>query len=100
MQIEVIGGTISEAEKQAYIDHIMKRSGRTDIKSVRIRLDGEFVDLEWIYSALPFDRVRRVTGYLSELPRFNDGKRAEEHDRVHNGFDDNYFRSYSGLLEG
>ena len=30
-----------------------------------------------------FERIRRVTGYLvGTLDRFNDGKRAEEHDRV------------------
>ena len=30
-----------------------------------------------------FDRIRRVTGYLvGTLDRFNNGKRAEEHDRV------------------
>jgi len=27
-------------------------------------------------------RMRRITGYLAYLPRFNDGKRAEEKDRV------------------
>lgn len=31
----------------------------------------------------PFDRIRRITGYLvGTLERFNDAKRAEEHDRV------------------
>lgn len=31
----------------------------------------------------PFDRIRRITGYLvGTLDRFNNGKRAEEHDRV------------------
>lgn len=31
-----------------------------------------------------FERIRRITGYLvGTLDRFNDGKRAEEHDRVH-----------------
>ena len=30
-----------------------------------------------------FERIRRVTGYLvGTLARFNNGKRAEEHDRV------------------
>lgn len=30
-----------------------------------------------------FSRVRRITGYLvGDLSRFNDGKRAEERDRV------------------
>lgn len=34
-----------------------------------------------------FERIRRVTGYLSgDVSRFNNGKRAEEHDRVkHSG---------------
>ena len=30
-----------------------------------------------------FERIRRVTGYLSgDVSRFNNGKRAEERDRV------------------
>ena len=33
-----------------------------------------------------FDRIRRITGYLvGTLDRFNDAKRAEEHDRVKHG---------------
>ena len=32
---------------------------------------------------MPFERIRRITGYLvGTLDRFNDAKRAEEHDRV------------------
>ncbi|MFT9057567.1 MAG: anaerobic ribonucleoside-triphosphate reductase, partial [Ethanoligenens sp.] len=31
----------------------------------------------------PFERIRRITGYLvGTLDRFNNAKRAEEHDRV------------------
>ncbi len=34
-----------------------------------------------------FDRIRRVTGYLvGTLDRFNNGKRAEEQDRVKHNF--------------
>lgn len=30
-----------------------------------------------------FERIRRITGYLvGTLDRFNNGKRAEEHDRL------------------
>ena len=30
-----------------------------------------------------FERIRRITGYLvGSVDRFNDAKRAEEHDRV------------------
>lgn len=33
-----------------------------------------------------FERIRRITGYLvGTLDRFNDAKRAEEHDRVKHG---------------
>ena len=33
-----------------------------------------------------FERVRRITGYLvGTLNRFNNAKRAEEHDRVRHG---------------
>jgi hypothetical protein len=37
-----------------------------------------------------FERIRRVTGYLSgDVSRFNNGKRAEEKDRVkHTGVKD------------
>lgn len=34
-------------------------------------------------SDVPFERLRRITGYLvGSLERWNDGKKAEEHDRV------------------
>ena len=35
-----------------------------------------------------FERIRRITGYLvGTLERFNDGKKAEEHDRVKHGIE-------------
>ena len=34
-------------------------------------------------NGVKFERIRRVTGYLSgDVSRFNNGKRAEEKDRV------------------
>lgn len=36
-----------------------------------------------------FERIRRITGYLvGTLDRFNDAKRAEEHDRVKHSIGD------------
>ncbi len=36
-----------------------------------------------------FERIRRITGYLvGTVDRFNDAKRAEEHDRVKHGTKD------------
>ncbi|RGC57894.1 hypothetical protein DXA92_07340 [Agathobaculum butyriciproducens] len=41
--------------------------------------DGESV----VGEGVGFERIRRITGYLvGTLDRFNNGKRAEEHDRV------------------
>lgn len=35
---------------------------------------------------IKFDRIRRITGYLvGTLDRFNNAKRAEEHDRLKHG---------------
>lgn len=40
-------------------------------------------DINGVGKDVGFERIRRITGYLvGELNRFNDGKRAEEKDRV------------------
>ena len=37
-------------------------------------------------AGVKFDRIRRITGYLvGTTDRFNDGKKAEERDRVKHG---------------
>lgn len=103
MKVEVYGGTISDEEKQAYISHVFKKVGNANtVQSIVIKLDGDFVDLEWCFSPVPFDRIRRITGYLvGTLDRFNDGKRAEVADRVHHGYDEEYYsHDFSGLLGG
>ena len=38
-----------------------------------------------IGEGVEFERIRRITGYLGTLDRFNDAKRAEESDRVMHG---------------
>ena len=38
---------------------------------------------EEVGKGIKFERIRRITGYLvGTVERFNDGKRAEERDRV------------------
>ena len=40
-----------------------------------------------IGTGIKFERIRRVTGYLTgSLERWNNAKRAEEHDRVKHSF--------------
>ena len=53
------------------------------IEELVIESDGEYVDLTCYTRALPFERIRRITGYLvGSLDRFNDAKRAEVADRL------------------
>lgn len=49
---------------------------------------GEIMAKE-VGEGVKFERIRRVTGYLSgDVSRFNNGKRAEEKDRVkHSGIE-------------
>lgn len=101
MQIEVIGGEMCAEEQQKYVKYIKEKSKRTDIAKIIIKLDGEYVNLEWHYQSQPFDRIRRITEYLvGTLDRFNDGKKAEVNDRVPHGYDTDYYsHDVSGLLD-
>lgn len=49
-----------------------------------IKADGEYAEIEYAYKRnVPFERIRRITGYLvGTMDRWNDAKKAEEHDRV------------------
>ena len=40
-------------------------------------------DAEYVGEGVPFERIRRITGYLvGTMDKWNDAKRAEEADRV------------------
>lgn len=46
-------------------------------------MNNEVKKVKMVGEGVKFDRIRRITGYLvGTLERFNNGKRAEEHDRV------------------
>jgi hypothetical protein len=83
MKVNVVGEQISQDEINAYIDYGKKKYSNREITEMTVKIDGEFVDLKYEFADIPFDRIRRITGYLvGTLDRFNNGKRAEEHDRV------------------
>jgi hypothetical protein len=82
IETRVIGGTISEEEKNAYIQRGIEKY-KTDLESIDIEVDGEFVNLHYHIKPVPFQRIRRITGYLvGTLDRFNDAKREEVENRV------------------
>lgn len=86
MDITVKNGTISEEEKNNYVRYLEDKFPDKTLSSLEIGLDGEYVNLNYKFEDVPFERIRRVTGYLTgTLDRWNDAKRAEEHDRVKHG---------------
>ena len=87
IQVEVVGGVMSEEEQQAYVRHAEERYAHQRLpERMIIHMDGDFVDLEYRFAPVPFDRIRRITGYLvGTTARFNNAKRAEERDRVKHG---------------
>jgi hypothetical protein len=84
VSVTIKNGQIPEEEMIAYVDRGRERFG-SSLVEVIVTLDpadDDMVDLEYI-SKRPFHRLRRITGYLvGTLGRWNNGKRAEEHDRV------------------
>ncbi len=77
---------MTDAEKEAYIRRAREQYPDKRISSMDISLDGEYADITYHWETVPFERIRRITGYLvGTLDRFNNGKRAEEADRVKHG---------------
>lgn len=74
---------ISEKEQQAYIDYVQAKNPKLEIEYLKITIEGDEVDLMWKFKGVPFERIRRITGYLvGDMGHWNDGKSAEEKDRV------------------
>ena len=83
IEINVTGGTLDSKEIDAYIAHIQSNNPNRKIKALNIELDGEYVNLSYTLDTVPFERIRRITGYLvGTTDRWNNAKRAEERDRV------------------
>ena len=73
---------LTEAELTAYVQRGRGKYGRALI-SIDLKPDGEYMDICYHTQKVPFERIRRITGYLvGTLDKWNDGKRAEERDRV------------------
>ena len=90
VQITTKGGIIADTEIQAYVDRGRALKPGQKLLAVDISLDGDYVDIMYKYDDRPFERIRRITGYLvGTLDRFNNAKRAEVLDRVtHEVIDD------------
>ena len=82
MNVEVKGTAISEAEEKAYVDHVLKENPGRKLESLTIEIDGDYVNLYYNLEPVPFERIRRITGYLSEVKHWNNAKQHELKDRL------------------
>ena len=81
-----INGDMSKKEANLYVQQLKEKNPDKYFKTVDITVDGEYVDVNYTYEAVPFERIRRITGYLvGTLDRFNNAKRSEVEDRVKHG---------------
>ena len=97
MTVIVEGGTLPEEEVKAYQEYVKDKYKDEEITLLKIKIDGENVNLETHMKSKGFERVRRVTGYLNVVERFNNAKQSEVKDRVPHGVD--YTHTVSGLLD-
>lgn len=88
VEVTIKNGTISEDEAAAYVDRgrEMYGDGLTEVIATLDDSDPEMINIEYKWCNHPFHRLRRITGYLvGNLSRWNNGKKAEERDRVKHG---------------
>ena len=80
--VNVIG--MDEKEAEVYVDQAVKKYGNR-LKEVTVQPDpndNDYAMVEYKFTQ-PFERVRRITGYLvGTLDRWGNAKRSEERDRV------------------
>ena len=77
---------MSEQEIIGYID-MLRNEKQDELSQLTISPaeNGE-VNLDYELQPARFERIRRITGYLvGTIDRWNNAKRAEEHDRVKHG---------------
>lgn len=77
---------ITEQEIIGYIE-MLRQENQDELSQLTISQAGEDeVSLDYELQPAKFERIRRITGYLvGTIDRWNNAKRAEEHDRVKHG---------------
>ena len=77
---------ISEHEIENYITYLEHQNdNKLGFLSISAAADGQ-ITLDYELASPKFERIRRITGYLvGTTDRWNNAKRAEEHERVKHG---------------
>ena len=74
---------VTDAEPQHYVDYVRERTTEPLKKIKVVGCSDGSVDVNYELQGPKFERIRRITGYLTgTLDSWNNSKRSEEHDRV------------------
>lgn len=74
---------LNEALASEYVKWAREKYTGKTVSEVHLTFNGDDVDVQTHLAPENFEKIRRITGYLvGTVDRFNDGKRAEERDRV------------------
>ena len=70
-------------EIENYVAYVKERVPES-VSKIYVKLcDDGLVDVSYVAHGEKFERIRRITGYLTgDLSSWNNAKQAEEHDRV------------------
>ena len=83
MTVEVAGGALPPEEIERYKAYMQEKYPNRRIEKLTLTVDGDYVEIGGVFAHAPFDRIRRITGYLvGTMDHWNNAKRAEERDRV------------------
>lgn len=80
-----ITGNASDWEKDYQLSRLEEEHGQR-LAKLDVSIDpedGNYLLVNYEFAPTPFERIRRITGYLvGTMDHWNDAKRAEERDRV------------------
>lgn len=81
VEVTVSGGDLCDAEVSLHLSNMQAKQKFKIIKA-DFKIDGEYLDVTTTFEYVPFDRIRRITGYLTgTTDRWCDSKQAELRDR-------------------
>ena len=75
---------ITDKEKQGYIEYIQNIERNKKIECINVIIDDEgYANIQYKVNPIPFERIRRITGYLTgTTDTWNNAKKSELKDRV------------------
>jgi len=83
--VDISGDDINDEELLIYLS-VAQAKQKYKIIKANVTVDGGYVNIHSIFERVPFERIRRITGYLvGTTAKWCNSKRAEERDRVKHG---------------